>query len=120
MKKNILLICNYFAPDNTIAAVRTSKLAKYLRQSGYEVQVIAEKKDTVAEDEILKKDTENIKVYYAYQSEFYKRFYKKYNEIIQPYKKKRFDNLDNRYRINPKTGNLEFYRLKRHILFSEV
>ena len=46
MKKNILLICNYFAPDNTIAAVRTSKLAKYLRQSGYEVQVIAEKKDT--------------------------------------------------------------------------
>ncbi len=109
MKKNILLICNYFAPDNTIAAVRTSKLAKYLRQSGYEVQVIAEKKDTVAEDEILKKDTENIKVYYAYQSEFYKRFYKKYNEIIQPYKKKRFDNLDNRYRINPKTGNLEFY-----------
>ena len=55
MKKNILLICNYFAPDNTIAAVRTSKLAKYLRQSGYEVQVIAEKKDTAAEDEILKK-----------------------------------------------------------------
>lgn len=107
--QKILLICNYFAPDNMIAAIRTSKLAKYLRQNGYEVQVIAEKKDTAAEDEILKKDTEGIKVCYAHQSKFYKTFYKKYQEIIQPYKKKRFDNLENRYRINPKTGNMEFY-----------
>ena len=109
MRKNILLICNYFAPDNAIAAVRTTKLAKYLRQNGYEVQVITEKKDSDVEDEILKKNAEDIKIYYAYSSEFYKKFYKKYNKIIQPYKKKRFDNLDNRYRRNPKTGNMEFY-----------
>ncbi len=109
MQKKVLLICNYFAPDNTIAAIRTSKLAKYLRQSGYKVQVIAEQKDADVEDEILKKDTEGIKVIYAYQSKFYKKFYAKYYEIIQPYKKKRFDNLDNRYRRNPKTGNMEFY-----------
>lgn len=107
--QKILLICNYFAPDNMIAAIRTSKLAKYLRQNGYDVQVIAEKKDTSAEDEILKKDTEGIKVCYAHQSGFYKMFYKKYQEIIQPHKKKRFDNLENRYRINLKTGKLEFY-----------
>ncbi|MDE6621358.1 MAG: glycosyltransferase, partial [Lachnospiraceae bacterium] len=106
--KKILLICNYFAPDNTIAAVRTSKIAKYLKQNGYEVQVIAEK-NTVMEDEILKKDAEGIRVCYAYQSKFYQMFYKKYQEIIQPYKKKRFDNLDNRYRRNSKTGNMEFY-----------
>lgn len=109
MQKKILLICNYFAPDNAIAAIRTSKLAKYLRQNGYEIQVIAEKKDSDTEDEILKKDTEGIKVYYAYQSELYKRFYEKYKEIIQPYKQKRFDNLENRYRMNPKTGKMEFY-----------
>lgn len=109
MQKKILLICNYFAPDNTIAAVRTSKLAKYLKQNGYEIQVIAEKKNAATEDEILKKDTEGIEVCYAYQSKFYKTFYKKYQEIIQPYKQKRFNNLENRYRINPKTGNMEFY-----------
>lgn len=109
MQKKILLICNYFAPDNTIAAVRTSKLAKYLTKSGYKVQVIAEKKNLEIEDEILIRDTEGIKVYYAYPSDLYKRFYKWYSEMIQPYKKKRFDNLENRYRINPKTGNVEFY-----------
>ena len=109
MQKKILLICNYFAPDNTIAAVRTSKMAKYLKQNGYEIQVIAEKKDAVTEDEILKKDTEGIQVCYAYQSKFYEKLYKKYQQIIQPYEKKRFDNLDNRYRINTKTGKMEFY-----------
>ena len=107
--KRILLICNYFAPDNTIAAVRTSKLAKYLRQNGYEVQVITEKKEINIEDELLKLDTEGIKVYYAYQSKFYKRFYNIYHKIIEPHKKKRFDNLENRYKINPKTGHEEFY-----------
>ena len=54
MTKKILFICNYFAPDNTIAAVRTSKLAKYLQQNGYEVEVITEKKNAELEDEILK------------------------------------------------------------------
>lgn len=108
-QKKVLLICNHFAPDNTIAAVRTSKLAKYLRQNGYEVSVMAEKKDSGIVDEILKSDAEGIKVCYAYQSEFYKNFYKKYDTFIQPYKKKRFENLENRYRINPKTGHMEFY-----------
>lgn len=107
--KKILLICNHFAPDNTIAAVRTSKLAKYLRQNGYEVIVMAEKKVSGIEDEILKRDTEGIKVYYANQSEFYSKFVKKYNQFIRPYKKKRFNNLENRHRINPKTGHTEFY-----------
>lgn len=108
-KNKILLICNHFAPDNTIAAVRTSKLAKYLRRGGYEVQVVAEKKDDVAEDEILKQDAEGIKVHYASQSESCKILLEKYNKIIFPHKQKRFDNLDNRYRINRKTGRSEFY-----------
>ncbi len=36
-------------------------------------------------------------------------FCKKYNNFIQPHKKKRFDNLENRYRMNPKTKKTEFY-----------
>lgn len=109
MQKKILLICNYFAPDHAIAAVRTSKLAKYLSKGGYEIHVIAEKKESVLEDEILKRDVEGIRISYACQSDLYKSFHKRYEQFIQPHKKKRFDNLENRYRINPKTKKMEFY-----------
>lgn len=109
MAKKILFICNYFAPDNTIAAVRTSKLAKYLQQNGYEVEVITEKKNAELEDEILKNDVKGIKIYYAANSRFFLRFSDCYKKIMEPHKKKRFDNLDNRNRLNRKTGKIEFY-----------
>lgn len=108
MGQRVLLICNYFAPDHAIAAVRTTKLAKYLRQNGYEVEVLAEKKDG-GEDEILKRDAEGIKISYAENSSGYLRFRECYEKFIGPHKKKRFDNLENRKRVNPKTGNVEFY-----------
>jgi len=109
MQKKILLVCNHFAPDNTIAAVRTSKLAKYLRRNGYEIKVIAEKKESESVDELLKRDAEGIEICYAHQSELYKSLYKSYYKIIQPHKQKRFDHLDDRYKVNPKTGKTEFY-----------
>lgn len=108
MKQSVLLICNYFAPDHAIAAVRTSKMAKYLRQNGYEVEVYAEKKDG-GEDEILKRDAEGIKVTCAENSPGYLRFRELYEKCIGPHKKKRFDNLENRKKVNPKTGKVEFY-----------
>ena len=108
MGQRVLLICNYFAPDHAIAAIRTTKLAKYLRQSGYEVEVFAERKDG-GEDELLKEDAEGIKITYAENSPGYIRFRELYEKFIGPHKKKRFDNLDNRKRMNPKTGNIEFY-----------
>lgn len=108
MGQKVLLICNYFAPDHAIAAVRTSKLAKYLKKNGYEVEVFAEKRDG-GEDEILKNDAKGIRVSYAENSSGYLRFYRLYETLMGPHKKKRFDNLDNRKRVNPKTGNIEFY-----------
>lgn len=108
MGQRVLLICNYFAPDHAIAAVRTSKLAKYLRVNGYEVEVLAEKRDG-GEDELLKKGVEDIRVSYAVNSSLYVRFRELYEKLIEPHKKKRFDNLENRKRMNPKTGNIEFY-----------
>lgn len=108
MKQRVLLICNYFAPDHAIAAVRTSKLAKYLSENGYEVEVLTEKKDG-GEDELLKKGVEDIRVFYADNSLFYIRFRELYEKLIGPHKKKRFDNLENRKRVNPKTGKEEFY-----------
>ncbi len=108
MGQRVLLICNYFAPDHAIAAVRTSKLAKYLKVNGYEVEVLAEKKDG-GEDGLLKNGVEDIRVFYAENSPFYMHFRGLYEKLIGPHKKKRFDNLENRKRVNPKTGNVEFY-----------
>ena len=73
MGQRVLLICNYFAPDHAIAAVRTSKLAKYLKVNGYEVEVLAEKKDG-GEDGLLKNGVEDIRVFYAENSTRYIRF----------------------------------------------
>lgn len=108
MKQRVLLICNYFAPDHAIAAVRITKLAKYLRENGYEVEVLAEKKEGGV-DELLANDVRGIKVYYAENSSRYVRFREWYEKLIEPHKTKRFHNLENRKRINPKTGNVEFY-----------
>lgn len=108
MRGRVLLICNYFAPDHTIAAVRTSKLTKYLRQNGYEVEVFAEKKQG-GEDELLKKDVEGVRIHYAENSKGYLRFRGVYEKLTASYRKKRFDNLEDRKRVNPRTGHVEFY-----------
>lgn len=108
MKQKVLLICNYFAPDHAIAAVRTSKIAKYLRRNGYEVEVYAEKKEG-GEDELLKNDVTDVKVSYAENSPLYLRFRKLYEKWMEPHKTKRFNNLENRKRVNPRTGKVEFY-----------
>ena len=109
MGKRILLISNYFAPDNTIAAVRTTKIAKYLIQNGYYVEVIKEKQDSLAIDESLREDSKNIKISYAINSKQYKRIKKFYDKLFGAIRIKRLNNLDNRIRINPRTGKREFY-----------
>lgn len=108
VQKKVLFICNYFAPDHTIAAVRITKLVKYLRENGYEVEVLAERKDG-GTDELLADDVKGVKVFYAENSHRYLRFRERYEKLIGPYRTKRFHNLENRKRVNPKTGNVEFY-----------
>lgn len=107
--KKILIVCNYFAPENTIAAVRISKLAKYLKSYGYEVSVFTEKKDNIIIDDMLLDDIDGIRIIYAENSKVCKFFCEKYSRIMKPIKDKRMGRLDNRERINPKTGNIEFY-----------
>lgn len=107
--EKIIIVCNYFAPENTIAAVRISKIAKYLRSYGYEVSVFSEKKENIIVDETLFSDTEGIKVTHIENSKLCKMFCEKYIKIIKPLKNKRMNRMDNRKRINPKTGNVEFY-----------
>lgn len=109
MRKSILFVCNYFAPENTIAAVRTTKLVKYFRLAGFHVDVLTEKKDNLIVDETLIEDTVGVNIYYAENSHSCKKLCAAYQRMIEPYKNKRMKNLDNRERVNPKTGNIEFY-----------
>ena len=103
------MICNHFAPDNMIAAVRTTKFAKCFKENGYEIIVIAEKKKDVIEDDILKKDAEGIRVIRVANSKRAEKILQRCKKIVAPLKEKKYDSLDNRVRINPKTGNKEFY-----------
>lgn len=107
-KKKILIVCNYFAPDNTIAAVRVTKLAKYFHDHDYEVTVIAERRIGIIEDDILRKDAEGIKVIRIENSKKMKEIFFLYQKMISNIKKKRYDDLDDRMKINRKTGKYEF------------
>jgi len=62
--KNILIVCNYFAPDNLIGAVRPTKLAKYLSLAGYSVTVITEQKEFDVVDSVLSKDASGLDIHY--------------------------------------------------------
>lgn len=106
---HVLIICNYFAPDNVIAAVRITKFAKYLMRSGYKVTVIKEKHSDILKDEILERDAIGAEVIYAENTLGFKKFHGLYKKIIQPLKDKRMNKLDDRIRINPRTGYKEFY-----------
>jgi len=55
----ILLISYYFAPNNTIAAVRTTKIAKYLTRFCHEVDVLCGRPNLI--DPILQNDMKYIK-----------------------------------------------------------
>ena len=111
------MICSHFAPDNSIAAVRITKFAKCFYKNGYEVTVIAEAGAVLLEDEILKKDAQGIKVIRVENTKKAKKVIEKYKKIVRPFKEEKFQKLDNRLRINPKTGNKEFYTFETYYPF---
>lgn len=59
-RKRILLISYFFAPQNTIGAVRPTKLAKYLSRMGHDVTVICGPGLDGNEDPALKRDLEQL------------------------------------------------------------
>ena len=61
------------------------------------------------EDELLKKDVEGVKVHYAQNSFAYRVVSSIYRRITKFYRKKRFERLKDRKKINPQTGKMEFY-----------
>lgn len=56
MSKSVLLVSYHFAPQNTIGAVRPTKLAKYLTRMGYDVTVLCGKGLDTVRDPMLARD----------------------------------------------------------------
>lgn len=55
--KKVLFVSYFFAPDNEIAAIRTTKLAKYLHlECGYDVDVVTAERERGVIDENLQQD----------------------------------------------------------------
>ena len=76
--KKILIISYYFAPENKVASIRYTKIAKYLHKQGFDVSVIcASCVEKV--DPILSKDCEKINNIYRIMSpKLYSSVQKKY------------------------------------------
>ena len=62
--KKVLIISDYFAPDNEIAAIRLTKIAKYLSLYGYNVDVLRRGNSHRKEDNLLKIDLQYIQNIY--------------------------------------------------------
>ena len=107
--KKVLFVCNYFAPDSTIAAVRTTKLVKYMRQNGVQVDFLAVKNVSLSKDDLLTRDVVGVDVEYAYNSNRFLKIESFVKRILGPLKQKRLLDMSNRERINPKTGHIEFF-----------
>jgi hypothetical protein len=54
--KKVLIISEIFAPENTIAAIRVTKIAKYLALNGYQIDVLTRKKKAQRRDRLLEYD----------------------------------------------------------------
>lgn len=111
--KSVLLICNYFAPENRIASIRLTKFAKYLREYGYQVRVLAEKVNFDIKDDILEKDAEGIPVTYVENSLWVNTLDKWYSRLTKNYRDKRYNDVSSRMRYNRKAKTVMFYPFEK-------
>lgn len=69
----ILIVSRYFAPDNTVGAIRWTKFAKYLTRLGHDVTVYAMEPKMKIKDPILERDAKEIlRVYTIRHGRFYR------------------------------------------------
>lgn len=106
----ILIISDYFAPDNEIGAIRLTKISKYLSLSGFSVDVLKRGFSTRKEDILLKNDLKYInKIFEVNNSGFFRVLYKKlYTQ-----------NIDNRYNENEKKKTI-IKSLKKVFILRQV
>jgi glycosyltransferase involved in cell wall biosynthesis len=106
--KEILVVCNYFAPENEIASIRMTKFTKYLARLGYRVEVLVEEKNLKLQDPILMEDVKGINIHYVTYSDPCIKVERIYNKFTKKHREKRFNDVSNRHRYNSKTGRYDF------------
>jgi len=111
--KKILIICNYFAPENEIASIRISKFAKYLARYGYDVRVLVEKKNLEIHDEILEQDVAGIPVEYVEFSRWICKLDGLYQKLTKHYRERHFADVSSRMRYNRKAKQVIFYPFEK-------
>ena len=107
--KTVLLVTTYFAPDNTIAAIRTTKMVKYMIRNGYSVDVVAVNNSNLSKDDILAKDVVGVNIKRVENTARYFRIEKIVHKLFDSIKERKFCDLSNRMRLNSKSGKIEFY-----------
>ncbi len=96
----ILIVSYYFAPANIIGAVRFSKLSKYFKLQGHEVDVFCSEENrwlfidgAVRNDPILENDTSGLSVNRVQHSKFYKFIAQKLSGITSKFFNKKSSSL---------------------------
>ena len=90
--KKILIICAHFAPENQVASIRFTKIAKYLKKNGYNVSVLCcDYVDTEKIDTILAKDIVDLDNIYRTQ---YPSVHSLFEKIYKNQKKKNEVNFE--------------------------
>lgn len=83
--KNILLICEYFAPWNAIGSIRFTKVVKYLARTGkYHFWIICiGVNENDIKDELLQRDIEEVSEYVTiFSISRDKKFLKKIKNLV--------------------------------------
>lgn len=112
--KKLLIISDYFAPDNEIAAVRLTKIAKYLVLSGYIVDVLRRGNSGRKEDPLLKRDLIYFnKIYFNYNSGIFNFIYNKL--FVIPVNNQKIISKRQKYKLLINKNNF-FILLKNNIL----
>ena len=108
----LLVLCEYFAPENLIAAIRPTKLAKYLSLSGeFDVTVVCKKQRTKVIDTVLLDDTKYInKIVYIENSRFVKFILDNFDHLLNIYSKSLENSKPSLVNINERAGRLSFKR----------
>jgi len=90
MSKSVLLVSYHFAPQNTIGAVRPTKLAKYLTRMGYDVTVLCGIGLDQVRDPLLARDLTELKDVHMVRERSLLRWWKE--RALQPETQKALTN----------------------------
>ena len=112
--KKILLVSEAFAPDNSIAAIRITKIGKYLAQAGYGVDVLRKGRSGREEDILLKNDLKHFnKIFINFNNIFFDFFLKTKRNILN----NNYFNIENAKNARRIIKNIKLFNTIKNIFY---